>query len=122
MKLESFREPYEAATKEMVGTHFSRTTVARDMAELRKAVEPTVREDEFSDYREFVNNFETPKTAAETDKRGGSRVIRKPLLREFVAKRHESITAQWAGEREGYVPSMRRRSGGRGERPRRSER
>jgi len=43
-------------------------------------------------------------------------VVRKPLLREFVAKRHESIAAQWAGEREGYTPGSRRRPSGRGER------
>ena len=40
----------------------------------------------------------------------------KPLLREFIAKRHESIAAQWAGEREGYTPGSRRRPSGRGER------
>ena len=115
MKLKSFREPYMAAVKELVATEFSRATIARDMAELRKAVEPTVKEDEFSDHREFVNNFGTPKAATAIATRGGSRVIRKPLLREFVAKRHESLAAQLAGEREGYVPSMRRRSGGRSE-------
>jgi len=109
MKLESFRESYAGELKKLVATHFSREAIGRDMAELRKAVEPTVREDEYSDYREFVNNFETPKAAASPERRGGFRVVRKPLLREFVAKRHESIAAQWAGEREGYTPGLRRR-------------
>ena len=120
MRLKSFRESYGGELKKLVGTHFSREAIGRDMAELRKAVEPTVREDEYSDYREFVNNFEIPKAAASPERRGGFRVVRKPLLREFVAKRHESIAAQWAGEREGYTPGSRRRSSGRSERrPRR---
>jgi len=120
MKLKSFRKSYGGELKKLVGTHFSREAIARDMAELRKAVEPTVREDEYSDHREFVNNFEIPKDATPSESRGGFRVVRKPLLREFVAKRHESIAAQWAGEREGYTPGSRRRPSGRGERrPRR---
>ena len=118
MKLESFREPYEAALKELVATHFSKTLIERDMAELRKAVEPVVTEDEFSDLRQFMGNFEPVKAALrEPADRGRGGVIRKPFLRDFVAKRHVSIAAQLAGEREGYVPSMRRRSGGRSERP-----
>ena len=88
------------------------------MAELRNAVEAVVREDEFSDLRQFMGNFEPVKAALrEPADRGRGGVIRKPFLRDFVAKRHESIAAQLAGEREGYVPSMRRRSGGRSERP-----
>ncbi len=120
MKLKLFRESYGGELKKLVRTHFSRETIGRDMAELRKAVEPTVKEDEYSDYREFVNNFEIPKDTIPSESRGGFRVVRKPLLREFVAKRHESIAAQWVGEREGYTPGSRRRSGGKGERrPRR---
>ena len=106
MKLESFRESYVGELKKLVVTHFSKEAIGRDMAELRKAVESTVREDEYSDYREFVNNFETPKAAASPERRGGFRVVRKPLLRDFVAKRHESIAAQLAGEREGYTPCL----------------
>jgi len=109
MKLESFRESYVGELKKLVVTHFSKEAIGRDMAELRKAVESTVREDEYSDYREFVNNFETPKAAASPERRGVFRVVRKPLLRDFVAKRHESIAAQLAGEREGYTPGSRRR-------------
>ena len=116
MKLKSFRESYGAELKKLVGTHFSREAISRDMAELRKAVEPTVREDEYSDHREFLNNFEIPKDFIPSESGGGFRVVRKPLLREFVAKRHESIAAQWAGEREGYTPGSRRRPSGRGER------
>ncbi len=116
MKLKSFRESYGAELKKLVGTHFSREAIGRDMAELRKAVEPTVREDEYSDHREFLNNFEIPKDFTSSESGGGFRVVRKPLLREFVAKRHESIAAQWAGEREGYTPGSRRRPSGRGER------
>jgi len=120
MKLKSFRESYGEELKKLVRTHFSREAIGRDMTELRKAVESTVREDEYSDYREFVNNFEIPKDSTPSESRGGFRVVRKPLLREFVAKRHESISAQWAGEREGYTPGSRRRSGGKGKRrPRR---
>ena len=67
-----------------------------------------------------MNNFEIPKDFIPSESGGGFRVVRKPLLREFVAKRHESIAAQWAGEREGYTPGSRRRPSGRGERrPRR---
>ena len=120
MKLKSFRESYGAELKKLVGTHFSREAIGRDMAELRRAVEPTVREDEYSDHREFLNNFEIPKDFIPSESGGGFRVVRKPLLREFVAKRHESIAAQWAGEREGYTPGSRRGPSGRGERrPRR---
>jgi hypothetical protein len=38
----------------------------------------------------------------------------KPLLREFVTKRIESIQAQLAGEREGYEPTQMNRPAGRG--------
>ena len=120
MKLKSFRESYGGELKKLVSTFFSRGAIGRDMTELRKAVEPTVREDEYSDYGEFVNNFEIPKDTIPSESRGGFRVVRKPLLREFVAKRHESIAAQWAGERAGYTPGLRRRPGAKGEgRPRR---
>jgi len=116
MKLKSFRESYGAELRKLVDTHFSREAIGRDMAELRKAVEPTVREDEYSDHHEFLNNFEIPKDFIPSESGGGFRVVSKPLLREFIAKRHESIAAQWAGEREGYTPGSRRRPSGRVER------
>ena len=116
MKLKSFRESYGTELKKLVVTHFSREAIGRDMAELRKAVEPTVREDEYSDHREFLNNFEIQKNFILSEAGGGFRVVRKPLLREFVTKRHESIAAQLAGERKGYTPGSRRRPSGRVER------
>ena len=67
MKLKSFRESYGGELKKLVGTHFSREAIGRDMVELRKAVEPTVREDEYSDHREFVNNFEIPKDSTPSE-------------------------------------------------------
>jgi len=120
MKLKPFRELYNDELKKLMSTHFSREAITRDMAQFRKAVEPIVREDEYTDYREFLNNFEVPKETGLPERRGKNRVVRKPLLREFVAKRHESVTAQWAGEREGYTPGLRQRAGSRGvKRPRR---
>ena len=116
MKLKSFRESYGTELKKLVVTHFSREAIGRDMAELRKAVEPTVREDEYSDHREFLNNFEIQKNFILSESSGGFRVVRKPLLREFITKRHESIAAQMAGERKGYTPGSRRRPSGRVER------
>ena len=114
IKMKSFREPYEDAVKELVTTHFSKESVTRDMKELSKVVEKSVKEDQYSDYREFKANFaleeNTPSDSPGLDKpRNGFRVVRKPLLREFVEKRHESIAAQFAGKREGYVPASRRR-------------
>ena len=64
----------------------------------------------------FLNNFEIPKDFIPSESGGGFRVVRKPLLREFVTKRHESIAAQLAGERKGYTPGSRRRPSGRVER------
>ena len=116
MKLKSFRESYGTELKKLVVTHFSREAIGRDMTELRKAVEPTVREDEYSDHREFLNNFEIQKNFILSESDGGFRVVRKPLLREFITKRHESIAAQMAGERKGYTPGSRRRPSGRVER------
>ncbi|MEC7883442.1 MAG: hypothetical protein VYB35_11115, partial [Verrucomicrobiota bacterium] len=74
-------------------------------------VAPTVREDEYTDYREFLSNFQIQKDNAQPERRSKIRVIRKPLLREFITKRHESISAQWADEREGYTPRSRMRTG-----------
>jgi len=120
MKLKSFRELYKDELKKLMDTHFAKEVIARDMAQFRKAVEPIVREDQYTDYREFLNNFEIPKETVLPERRGKNRVVRKPLLREFIAKRHESVTAQWAGERQGYTPGIRQRGGNSGvRRPRR---
>ena len=113
MKLKPFRELYKDELKKLMATHFAKEAIARDIARFRKAVEPIVREDEYTDFNEFLNNFEIPKETVLTERRGKNRVVRKPLLREFVAKRHESVVAQWAGEREGYTPGLRQRAGNR---------
>ncbi len=111
MKIKSFRKSYEIQLKKLISTHFAKEAITRDMTQFRDAVAPTVREDEYTDYREFLSNFQIQKDNAQPERRSKSRVIRKPLLREFITKRHESISAQWADEREGYTPRSRMRTG-----------
>ena len=103
MSLKAFRESYDAELKKLMKTHFEEAAILRDMRQLK--------EDEYSDFREFENNFETPKGEGVPEGQVTNRMVRKPLLREFVAKRHESISAQLAGEREGYRPRLRQRPG-----------
>jgi len=111
MRLKAFRESYDAELKKLMKTHFEEAAILRDMWQLRKGVEATVKEDEYSDSYEFENNFETPKEEGMPEGQVTNRMVRKPLLREFVAKRHESISAQLAGERESYRPRLRQRPG-----------
>tara|TARA_B100001250_G_scaffold104433_1_gene88075 strand:- start:8402 stop:9823 length:1422 start_codon:yes stop_codon:yes gene_type:complete len=110
IKLKSFRNLYDNEIKNLATTHFSKKAIIKDMTELRKSVETSVKHDEYSNYYEFVNNFQTPKASNINKMQGSFRPVRKPLLREFLIKRHESITAQWSENREGYTPSIRQRS------------
>ena len=114
MKLKLFRNFYKNELGKLMETHFAREAITRDMAQFRKAVEPIVREDEYTDFGEFLKNFEISNVTSLPERRGKNRVVRKPLLREFIAKRHESVAAQLIGERQGYIPGLRQRPGNRG--------
>ena len=111
MSLKSFRDPFQQALKAMAEGPFSVEGMADEMAVLRDAVEATVREDPYTDYPAFVEHFEPIKEVPAKHTPGGFRVIRKPLLRVFMTRRHASMRAQWAGERKGYVPGRGRRPG-----------
>ena len=114
MKLKLFLNFYKNELGKLMETHFAREAITRDMAQFRKAVEPIVREDEYTDFGEFLKNFEISNVTSLPERRGKNRVVRKPLLREFIAKRHESVAAQLIGERQGYIPGLRQRPGNRG--------
>jgi hypothetical protein len=134
LALDGARQKYEAILRGLIETNF---TVARLGGEIEAAatvVREAVRQDRNLALAQFERHVsENPAALPGADgpamRRGdnpgfgpppggpgrgpGGRgpMGPKPLLREFVTKRIESIEAQLAGEREGYEPQMNRPAG-----------
>src|SRR5262245_46158785 len=137
LALDGATEKYDAILRGLIATNFTAPRLGEEMDAAAKAIREAVKQDRSLSLAQFERHLsENPGPAPHgdglpirrgiepgfgpprggPDHPGGGRgpMGPKPLLRPFVTKRIESIQAQLAGTREGYVPVQMNRPGGRG--------
>src|SRR5262245_3187270 len=137
LALDGTTEKYNAILRGLIATNFTAQRLGGEMEATAKVIRDAVKQDQSLSLAQFERHLsENPGRAPHGDglpmrrgiepgfgpprdgsgDPGGGRgpMGPKPLLREFVTKRIESVQAQLAGTREGYVPVQMNRPPGRG--------
>lgn len=138
LALEGASRTYDAILRGLIATNFTAQRLGEEMESVARLVREAVREDKHLSLAQFERHLsENPGPAPAGDfpptRRGtesgfgpppggrgpggrgpGMGGFQRPLLRQFVAKRVESIQEQLEGKREGYVPVPMNRRGGPG--------
>src|SRR5262249_38014159 len=104
------KDRYQRVLQELAAGCFAKERLLKDLGALEEVIrEPLARERKAAQARkEGAGGFGPP---------GGGMFGRSVALKTFVEKRTESVAAQLAGKREGYVPRMGFGPGGPGGRP-----
>ncbi len=108
-----FKESYIEEIKTLINGTFSEGEMCSKIDALYHRIEKDVREDMWKEYstEDFERSIEFDLQARRFDPRGGDVVNG---LKPFVKERIESVKAQLAGERRGFIPRSRRPRGRRG--------
>jgi hypothetical protein len=137
LALDGATQKYDAILRGLIATNFTAQRLGEEMEAAAKVIREAVKQDQSLSLAQFERHLsQNPGPASHGDglpvrrgiepgfgpsgggpgHPGGGRgpMGPKPLLRQFVPKRIESIQAQLAGTREGYVPVQMNRPPGRG--------
>ena len=134
LALDEASQKFDAILRGLIETNFTARRVGAEMEAAAKVIREAVRQDQNLALAQFERHLsENPGSFSDADApptrrgfepgfgpRGGpgpggrGPMGPKPLLRQFVTKRIESIQEQLAGTREGYVPIQMNRPPGRG--------
>jgi len=134
LALDGATQKYDSILRGLIATNFTAQRMGAEMDAAAKVLRDAVRQDRnlaVAQFERHLSENPAPAATGATPMRrdpepvfgpppggagpgGRGPMGPKPLLRQFVTKRIESIQAQFAGTREGYVPVQMNRPPGRG--------